>query len=194
MSFHLVVFFFPEPLTVDCVQGAVGGRTTIQCTSSNTISSTTCAFDGGPAEPCSLPLRLLITEYGTEQHTVIITITDEFGQIFFIVEPFSIIPPLFNLQCSSSGMPGGATIDCVSSNNIVSTVCAYDGGPPQNCTLPVTATYPEFSEGEHTVVVTATDEYGQTETSSVRFLIPSGQCCLVVTLCLSYMNIRCCVD
>ena len=189
-------FVFPEPLTVDCVQGAVGGRTTIECTSSNTISSTTCAFDGGPAEPCSLPLQLLITEYGTEQHTVIITFTDEFGQIFSDVEPFSIIPPLFNLQCSSSGVPGGATIDCVSSNTIVSSVCAYDGGPPQNCTLPVTATYPEFSEGDHTVVVTATDEYGQTATSTLPFQIVAptepptpGKCLHLIQPCRSVLSL-----
>ena len=161
----------PEPLTVECVGGAVSGRVTIECNTSNTVNSTTCAFDGGPAEPCSLPLRLLIAEYGTEQHTVIITITDEFGQSVSTEVSFSIAPPLFNIQCDVSAVPGRAEFDCSSSNNIVSTVCAYDGGPPQNCTLPVTATYPEFSEGDHTVVVTATDEYGQTATSTLSFQI-----------------------
>ena len=161
---------------MECVAGAVSGRVTVQCTSSNTISSTTCAFDGGPAESCSLPLELLIAEYGTEQHTVIITITDEFGQSVSSEVSFRIAPPLFDLQCEVSAVIGRAMFNCSSSNTIVSTVCAYDGGPPQECTLPVTATYPEFSEGIHTVVVTATDEYGQTETSTARFLIiPPGQ-------------------
>ena len=157
---------------MDCVQGAVGGRTTIQCTSSNTISSTTCAFDGGPAEPCSLPLRLSFGEYGTEQHTVIITFTDEFGQTVSTAENFIVLIPSFDIQCVVSAVPGGAMFNCASPNTIVSTVCAYDGGPPQECTLPVTATYPEFSEGEHMVVVNATDEFGQTATDTVTFFIP----------------------
>ena len=39
-----------------------------------------CSFDGGPAENCSLPLKVGIARFGTDNHTVVITVTDEYGQ------------------------------------------------------------------------------------------------------------------
>ena len=42
--------------------------------------SVVCSFDGGPAESCSLPLEVGIDRFGTDNHTVVITVTDGFGQ------------------------------------------------------------------------------------------------------------------
>ena len=39
-----------------------------------------CSFDGGPAENCSLPLELGIDRFGTDNRTVVITVTDEYRQ------------------------------------------------------------------------------------------------------------------
>ena len=39
-----------------------------------------CSFDGGPAENCSLPLEVGIDRFGTDNHTVVITVIDQYGQ------------------------------------------------------------------------------------------------------------------
>ena len=56
------------------------GQETLDCTFNNDLVSVTCSFDGGVAEDCSLPLVLDIVRFGTDEHVVIVTATDEFGQ------------------------------------------------------------------------------------------------------------------
>ena len=138
---------------------------------SNNITSTTCSFDGQTAEPCSLPLQLLFSKYGPGNHTVLITFTDEFGQTFSTLQTFSFSPPDINFQCTTSGNLEGQTISCTTSTPINSTTCAYDGGAAESCTLPVTISYSDFSPGNHTLVITVTDAYGQTGITKVDFTI-----------------------
>ena len=58
--------------------------------STNTPVSVTCSFDGGLAENCSFPLVLGIETFGTDNHTVAITVVDEFGQSVTQTFPFTI--------------------------------------------------------------------------------------------------------
>ena len=51
----------------------------------------TCSFDGGVAEDCSLPLVLDIVRFGTDEHVVIVTATDEFGQTGTVALTFRLI-------------------------------------------------------------------------------------------------------
>ena len=39
-----------------------------------------CSFDGGVVENCSLPLLVDSGRFGTDDHTVVLTGTDVFGQ------------------------------------------------------------------------------------------------------------------
>ena len=52
--------------------------------------SVICSFDEGLAENCSFPLVLGIEMFGTDNHTVAITVVDEFGQSVTVIFPFSI--------------------------------------------------------------------------------------------------------
>ena len=79
---------------VECLQGAVSGRVDITCRASNNISSSVCSFDGGAPEPCSPPLQLLHSQFGSEEHTLAITFTDEFNQTATIGVVFSVPAPL----------------------------------------------------------------------------------------------------
>ena len=171
-TFKINIIYISLPdLTVSCVQGAVSGRTTLQCSTSNNITSTTCSFDGQPAQPCSLPLQLLFSEYGPGNHTVLITFTDEFGQTLSTLQTFSVSPPDINFKCTTSGNLEEQTITCTTSTPINSTTCAYDGEPAEACTLPVTVSYSQFSAGSHTLVITVTDSYGQTGTTKFDFTV-----------------------
>ena len=60
--------------------GGVSGRVTIDCSFSNEVVSGMCSFDGGPLENCSFPLELGIDRFGTDNHTVEVTVVDVFGQ------------------------------------------------------------------------------------------------------------------
>ena len=55
--------------------------------------SVTCSFDGGEAENCSLPLIVDIGRFGTDDHTVVLTATDEFGQTASISLTFRLAAP-----------------------------------------------------------------------------------------------------
>ena len=58
----------------------MAGRQTFDCESSNQLALVTCSFDGEPEESCSLPLVVEIDRFGTEEHTVVVTVTDVFEQ------------------------------------------------------------------------------------------------------------------
>ena len=50
-----------------------------------------CSFDGGPAEVCQLPLVLGVGRFGVEEHSVVLTVTDEFGQSVNVDLTFQLI-------------------------------------------------------------------------------------------------------
>ena len=50
-----------------------------------------CSFDGGPAEVCQLPLVLGVERFGVEEHSVVLTVTDEFGQSVNVDLTFQLI-------------------------------------------------------------------------------------------------------
>ena len=56
------------------------GRETIRCGVTNPIASITCSYDGGLPENCIFPLELTIDRFGTDSHTLVVTIVDVFGQ------------------------------------------------------------------------------------------------------------------
>ena len=44
------------------------------------MTSVVCSFDGGDVENCSFPLEVRIDRFGTDPHTVDVTVIDVFGQ------------------------------------------------------------------------------------------------------------------
>ena len=57
--------------------------------------SVECSFDDGPAENCSFPLVVGIDRFGTDNHTVVVTVVDEFGQSLDIPFGFRLIERKF---------------------------------------------------------------------------------------------------
>ena len=67
-------------LEIRCITGVGADIQIFDCESSNTLASVVCSFDGEPEESCSFPLEVRIDRFGTEEHTVAVTVTDMFGQ------------------------------------------------------------------------------------------------------------------
>ena len=84
-------FLFLSVLNVTCGITAVPGRQTFACNSNNRLVSTVCSFDGGPLENCSFPLVVGFGRFGTDNHTVVVTVVDEFGQSLNLSFDFSLI-------------------------------------------------------------------------------------------------------
>ena len=57
---------------------------------------------------------------------------------------------------------------CSFNNRLHSLTCSFDGEEPEECSFPMTLSIDESVPGPRSVVVTATDEFGQT------FSIPLG--------------------
>ena len=67
-------------LEISCVTGVGADIWIFDCESSNTLASVVCSFDEGAEESCSFPLEVGIGRFGIEEHTVVVTVTDVFGQ------------------------------------------------------------------------------------------------------------------
>ena len=89
---HHSFSLYTTGLNVTCLPGAVAGRQTFSCSSTNRLVSVMCSFDGGPAESCSFPLVVEIGRFGTDDHTVLVTVIDEFGQSLDVMLSFTLIP------------------------------------------------------------------------------------------------------
>ena len=74
----------------ECRAFGVTGRQRFDCTFSNNLTSITCSFDGGEAEDCSFPVIVDFERFGTENHTLVVTVVDEFGQFLDIVFEFQL--------------------------------------------------------------------------------------------------------
>ena len=73
------------------------------------------------------------------------------------------------IKCESGAVPGRQIFECDPSNQLASVVCSFDGGPKESCSFPLKVEIGRFGTEKHTVVVTATDVFGQTETLSFDF-------------------------
>ena len=78
-------------MNLTCFTEAIAGRQTFDCPFINRPVSVMCSFDGGPAENCVLPLEVGIDRFGTDNHTVVITVTDGFGQSLSVSFNFALI-------------------------------------------------------------------------------------------------------
>ena len=155
--------------------------------------SVTCSFDGGEAENCTLPLIVDIGRFGTDNHTVVLTATDEFGQTSSISLGFRLTAPgeLKNLLsivimhvismysppadlrvvCGTDAVPGRQRFFCDASNPIASIMCSFDGGVAEICSFPVVAELDRFGTDSHTLVVTLVDVFGQSTSVSLDFTL-----------------------
>ena len=77
----------------------------------------------------------------------------------------------FTGDCVGGAVAGRATIQCTFTNTLQSLTCSFDGGESEECELPLMLGIDRFSVGNHTVVLTATDEFGQTFETSIGFTI-----------------------
>ncbi|CAI8024290.1 hypothetical protein GBAR_LOCUS14117 [Geodia barretti] len=169
------IFCVPA-LESECQFSAVPGRQTFGCLFTNQLESVTCSFDGGPGEACTFPLEVGIGRFGTDSHTLVVTVVDVFGRSEVVSFNFSLIapqtprpPPVFEGVCGTSGVAGRQRFDCTFTNDVVSVTCSFDGGEAENCTLPLIVDIGRFGTDNHTVVLTATDEFGQTSSISLGF-------------------------
>ena len=80
-----------------------------------------------------------------------------------------ILLAVFTGVCGTTGVPGTQRFDCDFTNNVVSVTCSFDGGAPEDCVLPLVVGIERFGTDNHTVVLTATDEFGQTADITLPF-------------------------
>ena len=77
--------------------------------------------------------------------------------------------------CGVADVIGGsqlrAEIGCSFTNPVASILCSFDGGEQEECSFPLIATSERFGIGGHSVLVTATDRFGQTFSITVGFTI-----------------------
>ena len=78
-------------LRVICGIDAVPGSQRFFCDASNPIASITCSFDGGVAEICSFPVVAEFDRFGTDSHTLVVTLVDVFGQSTSVSLDFTLI-------------------------------------------------------------------------------------------------------
>ena len=60
-------------------------------------------------------------------------------------------------------------IGCSFNNEVVSLKCSFDQGLREDCSLPLGLSIEMFGPGQHTVVLTAIDVFGQTFSTELPF-------------------------
>ena len=100
------------------------------------------------------------------------------NNVLAAVSHILVVEPLDG-ECGVADVVGGsqlqAEISCSFTNPVASILCSFDGGEPEECFFPLIATVERFGIGEHSVVVTATDRFGQTFSITVGFTISGKQ-------------------
>ena len=76
-------------------------------------------------------------------------------------------------SCGPSGFGNSIQFDCSFSNIPVTLRCSFDEGEEEDCSLPLLLTIERFGAGRHTVVLTATDEFGQSLSTEFPFSFSS---------------------
>ena len=74
-----------------------------------------------------------------------------------------------DFSCVTGAVPGRQYFECESNNQLVNVTCSFDGGPEEDCSLPLVVTIDRFGTDSHTVAITATDEFGQSQSVDYRF-------------------------
>jgi hypothetical protein len=140
--------------------------------SSNIGGSTfACTLDGAPAQPCSSPTTY--TDLPDGPHTFSVAASDQAGNrdptppsatwISDTGPPVTTITSVSRVSTTSSvspskRAPSDVTVTFSVSETDVTFTCSLDGGPPQDCSSPVT--YDNLRVGAHSLSVTATDAAG----------------------------------
>ena len=74
-----------------------------------------------------------------------------------------LIAPQLEGVCGTVGGEGfQQTLDCSFNNPLSSVTCSFDEGEPEECSTSLVLSIDRFGSGLHTVVISATDVYGQT--------------------------------
>lgn len=132
-----------------------------------------CDVDGDGFSSCASPLALNGLAQGA--HTVVVRATDPAGNTTSITRNFivdtiapavSITSPTANLFIPSTTVQVNFT---ATDTNLASVTCAIDGGSFSACTSP--RSYTSLTEGDHTVVVRATDNAGNFTEDDVTFRV-----------------------
>jgi hypothetical protein len=151
------------------LKSGVPGRQLLECDVNNPIASVVCSFDGGTPENCTFPVVVGIDRFGTDNHTLLVTVLDVFEQTVSQEFFFRLIEPDLEGYCSTSGVPGRQLFRCSFNNTIASVVCSFDGGTPENCTFPVVVGIDRFGTDNHTLLVTVLDVFEQTVSQEFFF-------------------------
>ena len=70
-----------------------------------------------------------------------------------------------NLTCSFVDN----TLFCENNNKLMSQLCAFDGQPAIECSFPLEIRLTGLRLGDHNVVISVSDEFGQTDNFSISF-------------------------
>ena len=74
----------------------------------------------------------------------------------------TVVAPLEGVCGEIGGSGVRVTFTCSFNNPLSSLTCSFDGGPPEDCSPRLVVSIERFGTDPHTVVMTATDEFGQT--------------------------------
>ena len=161
------------------------------------VTSVTFAVDGGDAMDAAIvdntSATLAVTGLSDGDHMVVVTATDEHGNVgsaeYHFTVSLDLEPPVITTvsptgTVESADTTLAATISDASS--VTSVTFAVDGGDAVDAAniadntmarLPVTG----LSDGDHTVVVTATDEHGNVGSAEYQFTVSLDTAAPVIT-------------
>lgn len=132
-----------------------------------------CNIDGAGFSSCTSPLALSGLSQGP--HVVVVRATDPAGNVTSVTRNFTVdtVAPVVSISSPTAAQLFVSTTVPVAftanDTNLASVTCAIDGGSFSACTSP--RSFTSLAQGDHTVVVRATDNAGNTTEDDVTFRV-----------------------
>ena len=161
------------------------------------VTSVTFAVDGGDAMDAAIAdntsATVAVTGLSDGDHTVVVTATDEHGNVgsaeYHFTVSLDLEPPVITTVSPTGTVESADTTLAATfsdASSVTSVTFSVDGGDATDAAdiadntmarLPVTG----LSDGDHTVVVTATDEHGNVGSAEYRFTVSLDTAAPVIT-------------
>ncbi|MEZ4366036.1 MAG: hypothetical protein R2939_07085 [Kofleriaceae bacterium] len=157
----------PPETSVTAAPRAIGNQPTSTFEFGPAEAGTTfmCSLDGAAFEPCTSPL--VVGPLADGDHTLVVVATDAAGNVdptpLTYTWTVDTVPPDAALVDGPPALTGEATatIELAADEAGTTFTCVLDGGAPAACSSPVEVG--PLADGEHTLVVTATDAAGNVD-------------------------------
>ncbi|KAL5500327.1 hypothetical protein EMCRGX_G011872 [Ephydatia muelleri] len=152
---------------IGCISVHTESLLTVFCTPSDALKliSYNCSMDGSSFQPCTPPMKVLLTSLPAGQHALQISGYSTSSHTAIKTIQFSVNP--LQITCEGNSEKGLLIVQCTSNRPILTFLCSIDGEKSGSCYTPIRLA--EYSNKSHILLVQGYSEQGELSVTSLNF-------------------------